>query len=143
MTITFFLALLSVQDVSWLTGCWELTRGKTHVVEQWTSSEGETLLGLSKTVSDGKTVDHEFLMIRKGEKGLEYVAKPSRQPEAVFTSIRVDANVVVFENPTHDFPTRITYKRQSNGGLLASIEGTMNGQQRTIEFPYRAAACGK
>lgn len=130
----------TIKDVGWLTGCWAFTRGSRHVTEQWTSPDGGTMLGVSRTVSNGKTTEYEFVIIREAGGRLEYVAKPSRQPEAVFTSVRVTNDEAIFENPRHDFPTRIHYRRQPDG-MLASVEGSINGNRRTIEFPYRAAPC--
>ena len=127
-------------DVAWMTGCWASTLNGRHVIEQWTAVEGGTLLGLSRTVAGGRTVEYEFLLIRAGAKGLEYVAKPSGQAEAVFTSTRVSPTEVVFENPTHDFPQRILYKRDGNS-LLAAVEGPRNGQTRRIEYPYLKTSC--
>ena len=131
---------LSVTDVGWLTGCWEFTRGSRHVSEQWTRADGGTMLGVSRTISNGRTVEYEFIVIRESGGKLEYVAKPSGQPEAVFTSVQVGAGEAIFENPAHDFPTRIRYRRQPDG-LVASIEGTLDGRPRTVEFPFRAASC--
>ena len=99
------------------------------------------MMGVSRTVNNGKTSEWEFLIIREGAKGLEYVAKPSGQPEATFTSTSVSSAEVVFENPAHDFPKKVSYKRDGDT-LVASIEGPMNGQTRRIEFPYKKAACG-
>jgi hypothetical protein len=132
----------SVSDLAWLSGCWELTRNTRHIVEHWTAPEGGTLIGMSRTVAAGKTTEYEFLMIQEGAAGLEYVAKPSGQAGATFTSTRVSADEVVFENPKHDFPTRIIYHRDANGGLLAAIEGPSNGKTQRIEFPYTKAVCG-
>jgi len=129
-----------VEDVGWLSGCWGLTRNGRHVIEQWTPPEGGTLVGLSRTVANGKTTEYEFLLIRAGANGLEYVAKPSGQAEAIFTSTRVTAIEAVFENPTHDFPKKIQYTRNGDT-LTAAIEGPMNGQTRRIEFPYTKAEC--
>jgi hypothetical protein len=131
----------SVEQLVWLTGCWEFTRGTRHVTEQWMRPEAGTLLGMSRTTSGGKTVEYEFLVIREGESGLEYVAKPSGQEEAVFTATRVAAREVVFENPKHDFPTRITYRASADGGLAASVEGDVKGQRQVLQFPYRAVQC--
>ena len=100
------------------------------------------MLGMSRTISGGKTVEYEFIVLRQGPQGLEYVARPSGQAEAVFKASRVSSSEVVFENPTHDFPTRITY-RHVNGGLKATIDGVMNGKPRVIDFAYTAATCSK
>ena len=138
-----FAALFStptVRDVTWIAGCWELTNGTRHIVEQWTAPEGATMMGVSRTVADGKTTEYEFLLIREGAHGLEYVAKPSAQSEATFTATRVSASEIVFENLAHDFPQRIIYRKEGNA-LKAAIEGPMNGQTRRIEFPYIRARC--
>lgn len=131
----------SVKDVAWIAGCWDSTRNGRHVAEHWMPPEGGTMMGVSRTTAGEKTTEWEFLIIRQGAKGLDYVAKPSRQPEATFTATRATANEVVFENPAHDFPKRIIYKRDGDA-LTASIEGPMNGQNRRIDFPYKKAACG-
>jgi hypothetical protein len=60
----------------------------------------------------------------------------------MFTSTRVDPREIVFENPAHDFPTRVTYSR-SDTGLLATISGEVNGKPRSVEFRYQPADCTK
>jgi hypothetical protein len=131
----------SVTDVAWLAGCWDSTRNGRRVVEHWLPPEGGTMMGVSRTTMGEKTIEWEFMIIRKGGTGLEYVAKPSRQPEATFIASRATANEVLFENPAHDFPQRVGYKRDGDT-LTAWIEGTAGGQNRRIEFPYTKAACG-
>ncbi|HVD94419.1 MAG TPA: DUF6265 family protein [Vicinamibacterales bacterium] len=138
---SLFQAAPSAKDVAWMSGCWDSTRNGRHVIEYWMPPEGGTLLGVSRTVANGKTTEWEFLMVREGDKGIEYVAKPSGQAEAVFVSTRVSPTEVVFENPTHDFPQRIIYKRDGDA-LIASIEGTRNGRLRRIDYPYTKATCG-
>jgi hypothetical protein len=146
MLVTAVVALFQaaapgVKDVEWIAGCWESTSSGRHIVEHWTSPEGGTMMGVSRTVVDGKTTEWEFLIIRSGARGLDYVAKPSGQPEATFTASRVSGTEVVFENLAHDFPTRIIYQRDGDT-LVASIEGPRNGQTRRIDFPYKKSACG-
>jgi hypothetical protein len=131
----------AVSDLAWISGCWETTRNGRHIVEHWSAPEGGTLMGMGRTVASGKTAEYEFLLIREGAAGLEYVAKPSGQAEAIFTSVKVSADEVVFENPQHDFPTRIIYRRGPNDGLTAAVEGPRNGKTQRIEYPYTRAAC--
>lgn len=130
-----------IGDVSWIAGCWGLDRGPRQVAEHWMAPGGGTMMGVSRTIAAGKTSEWEFLIIREAAGGLEYVAKPSGQAEAIFTARAAAATEVTFENPAHDFPKRIIYKRDGET-LTAAIEGPMNGQNRRIEFPYKKAACG-
>jgi len=134
----------TIADLAWLHGCWDLKQNGRHTMEQWSPPEGGTMIGMSRSVADGVTKEFEFLMIREGTDGrLEYVARPSGQAMAIFTSIRTSADEVVFENPQHDFPTRIIYRRNPDGSLLAAIEGDRGGQTKRIEYPYVAATCGR
>jgi hypothetical protein len=138
VTIASQSASNSVSDLGWLSGCWEYSAGSRNVTEFWLPPDGGTMMGLSRTVSGGKTVEHEFLLLRVGPRGIEYVARPSGQAEAVFTATKVGADEVVFENPAHDFPTRITY-RKTGSGVVATIDGMVKGKPRAIDFRYAPA----
>ena len=54
--------------------------------------------------------------------------------------MRGTSNEAVFENPAHDFPQRVIYKRDGDK-LNARIEGTKDGKTRGIDFPYTRIAC--
>jgi hypothetical protein len=124
----------SVNDVSWMAGCWAADRGGRQVVEAWIPPAGGTMMGVSRTVVNGKTVEWEFLVIRAGANGLQYVAKPSGQAEATFTATHVSSRQVDFEDPAHDFPQRIIYARDGDA-LTASLAGQMSGQARRLASP--------
>jgi uncharacterized protein DUF6265 len=133
-----------VQRLAWLQGCWRIDAANRIVEEQWSAPRGGTLLGTSRTVRDGKTIEHEFVIVREAADGrLAYEVSPSGRPVTVFTSISLDESAVVFENLQHDFPQRVAYQRKSDD-LLAWIEGPAKnapGQLRRIEYPYRKVAC--
>ena len=127
-------------DLAFMTGCWKFERGGRTVEEHWLAPAGGSLIGVSRTVAGGKTVDYEFLQIRDLADGLTYIAKPSRQPETSFKIASKTADEIVFENPAHDFPQRIRYRRGGDT-LHARIEGTMNGKPGAVDFPYARVAC--
>jgi hypothetical protein len=126
-----------VGQLAWLAGCWSQTRSNGVVEEHWMAPSGGSMLGMSRTVAGGKTVEYEFLRIADVDGRLSYVARPSGQAEAVFPLKAMETDSIVFENPTHDFPQRIIYRRQADGTVTARIEGTLNGQPRGRDFPYR------
>ena len=127
----------SLASLSWLAGNWRSAANGRELTEQWMLPAGGTMLGMSRTVVRGKTVDYEFLLLRETNGAIEFVAKPSGQAEATFKLIRASKAEVVFENPQHDFPQRIRYALQADGQLTAAIEGTQNGQPRRVEFQYQ------
>lgn len=130
----------TVNDLKFLTGTWTLERNGRVTTEHWMPPAGNTMLGLSRTVAGERTLEYEFLAILADGKGdIVYRAKPSGQAETDFKLAKVAKGEAVFENLAHDFPQRIIYRLQKDGGLLAAIEGTRGGQTRRIEFPYRRA----
>ena len=98
---------------------------------------GGTMLGMGRTVRGGKTTEFEFLQIREVNGKLAYVAKPSGQTESTFPVKSLTDAEVVFEDLAHDFPQRIIYRRQADGSLTASVEGTRNGLAGGIVYPYK------
>ena len=132
----------TINDLEWLKGCWSLNRNGRETTEHWLKPAGGTMLGISRTIADGKTVEFEFTQIRQEASGeIFFIAKPSGQPEASFKMIKGGANEVVFENPQHDFPQRVIYRRQSDGSLLGRIEGVSKGKEKSVDFPMTRARC--
>ncbi len=132
----------SVEDLVWLAGCWASVGSEAGSGEQWTVPAGKTLLGVSRTVKNSKTVAYEFLRIRETDAGdIEHIANPSGQSEASFLMVRLSEREVVFENPAHDFPQRIIYRLEAEGSLVARIEGEVNGEVRTVDFPMKRVDC--
>ena len=102
------------------------------------------MLGLSRTIAGGKTVEFEFMQIREETNGeIHFIAKPSGQPETTFKLIKGSAREVIFENPQHDFPQRVIYRLESDGSLVGRIEGVSKGQERSVDFPMSRARCNE
>ncbi len=131
----------TVDRLGWLAGCWQGDSGERRYREQWMKPEGGTMLGMSRTVSGGKTVEHEFVEIREQDGAVFYVAKPSGQEGDSFRLVESGEGTAVFENPEHDFPQRILYRLEADGRLAAAIEGTQGGKTRRVDFPMRRVPC--
>ena len=131
----------TIDDAAWLAGCWTREGNGRQYDEQWMKPAGGTMLGMSRTVSKGRTSAWEFLQLREEDGQVFYVAKPSNQQEARFKLTEARDGFLRFENPDHDFPKVITYTRGADGALLAQIQGPMNGQTRTIDFPMTRGGC--
>jgi hypothetical protein len=132
----------AVANLSWLAGCWASVGGEFGTGEVWTPPAGGTMLGLSRTVRDGRTVEFEFMQIREIAPGqLAFVAHPSGQAEAAFPLVRSGPRELVFEDPAHDFPQRVIYRLLEPDRLHARIEGTVKGEDRGVDFLMQRAAC--
>jgi hypothetical protein len=129
-----------VASVAWLQGCWQMTAGDRVVEEQWMAPRAGVMLEMGRTVRGTQLIEYEWVLLRDHDGVLEYEAHPSGQPASVFSAHTATPTEVVFENPAHDFPQRVGYRRDGDS-LLGWIDGTAKGKSRRVEFPYRRVAC--
>jgi hypothetical protein len=125
----------TLADLSWMSGDWQTAPGgRRQIEEHWTTAAGGTMMGVSRTVAGDKTVEFEYLRIEQREDGIYYVAHPkARCPGTDFKLTRASATEAVFENPQHDFPKRIIY-RKTDDGLTASIDAGEGSKGMSFVF---------
>ncbi|MBI1686667.1 DUF6265 family protein [Caulobacter hibisci] len=131
-----------IDQAAFLAGCWRQDQPNGVVEEQWLAPGGGMMLGMSRTVRDGKARGWEFTRIQVVDGRLTFIALPSGQPEGAFPLKSAADGELVFENPAHDFPQRVIYRRQGPDGLLGRIEGEIDGKARSIDFPYNRCTSG-
>jgi hypothetical protein len=131
-----------IDDFAWLAGGWKFEHGGMTTEENWIAPSGKTMLAVGRTVKGDATVFFEFLRLEARKDGsVVYVAHPAgRSPGTEFKLTKWDGHEAVFENPEHDFPTRIRYVKNDDGSLTASVEGERNGKPAREEFPYKRIA---
>lgn len=128
----------TITDLKWFSGYWEMVKGERKTEEFWFPPTGNTLLGVSKTVKNGKLTEHEFMKIEQDSIGdIYYRVIPSSQQLTSFKLIVHDGNKVVFENLQNDFPQRIVYEQTNTDSLHARIEGSNDGKLFIVYFPFR------
>lgn len=130
--------------LDWLAGCWQGGDGGQVIEEHWMAPRGGMLVGVSRTVTTGRTTAYEFLLIREQDAGLVYVVRPAGREEATFTLVRGAtklAREAVFERIGSTFPQRVIYRQQPDGSLYARLEGIQEGVTRAVDIPMRRAEC--
>jgi len=148
MMLAIVLAL-TLQDIGWLAGEWQLTSATTCVEEYWTASSNNMLVGMSRTVAAGRTTSFEFMRIEARPDGIYYVAQPGGRPPVDFKLASESASELVFVNPGHaGHLKKVIYRREADGRLTARIEGENGGKAFSEDYPYRrpsnsaASRCG-
>jgi hypothetical protein len=130
-----------LERLAWLQGCWESVTPRRVIEEYWTAPRGGTMLGTGRTLRGDSLVEYELVLLRAKEGRLVYEAHPSGQPSAVFPAREVTDSSVLFENPAHDYPQRVGYRKLGADSLLAWIDGTVGGTARRVDFPYARTRC--
>jgi hypothetical protein len=132
---------LTVADIGWLAGQWQLTSADRCVEEQWTAPSSNMLVGMSRTVAAGRTTSFEFVRIEARADGIYYVAQPGGKPPVDFKLASDSASELVFVNPGHaDRLKKVIYRRGADGNLTARIEGENNGTPFSEDYAYRRIA---
>ena len=126
----------TINELSWMAGDWQTAPGgRRQIEEHWTGVAGGTMMGMSRTVAGEKTVEFEYLRIEQRADGIYYVAHPkARCPATDFKLTKASATEAVFENPQHDFPKRIIYRKSGADSLTASIDGGEGSKAMTFSF---------
>lgn len=123
-------------DLAWMAGHWAATVGDVSMEEAWIGPQGGVMLGVHRNVRVGGTAFFEYLRIEDRGGQVVYIASPMGRGATEFTLVLVENRRVVFENPAHDFPQRIIYRREGDT-LSARAEGLVDGQSRADEWEWR------
>lgn len=131
-------AMLADDPLDWIQGDWCANAGEERIEEHWLPAHGGLRLGLSRTLKGPRTSSFEFLRIDVVDGVATYIGQPEGTPPTAFKRTAGGKNWVRFENPQHDFPKRIEYRRTGNA-LHAEIAGPgEEGKEIVIPFDYTA-----
>lgn len=132
----------AIDKAAWLTGCWEAKNDRRTIIEMWMAPAGGLMLGGSRTVlANGTVREFEHSRMRAVGDTIIYTALPSGQNTTDFKGVPGDG-VLTIENPKHDFPTRITYRKIGSDSANARVEGPgQGGAMRGFDVPMKKVAC--
>jgi len=131
--------------LAWLEGCWLGNVNQREFREQWLPLRGGILIGAGQSVLRGKMQDYEFLRIEPRADGVFFSQFSGDLKE---TSFKLDSKVdddkdtiFTFANTTDSFPSRLIYRRGTEGWLYETIEGKTKGATRQVIYPLRRIDC--
>ena len=127
-----------LKKLDWLVGTWEQTLPDGIVTEIWTKENDSTFSGKSYFIKEKDTIHLESIILSQKKEDLLYIPTVAGQnnDEPVTFKLTSDAdNTFTFENPTHDYPQKINYKKISSDRLIATISGKQQGKQTQESYP--------
>ncbi len=128
-----------IDGFQWLLGSWQNLSVDGNTYETWALLNDSTLSGKGLVIKDKDTLFSESITLFQQGEDVFYSPIVSDQNEGKSISFKLTShtnNQFIFENLTHDFPTKITYTQVSPDSLLAEISGLMDGEMRTEKFPF-------
>lgn len=128
-----------LEKMNWLVGQWENKIPQGLLTEVWTKDNDSTFSGKSYFIKEQKdTIHYETIVLRQVKDDLIYQAtvKGQNNDEPVDFKLTSDTdNNFVFENPKHDYPQKIVYKKVKDNSLVATISGLQQGKQSSESYP--------
>lgn len=125
-------------NLGWLAGHWVREGTDGWAQESWTAPRGGVMLGTGLTGKGSVAKSFEFMRIAESpETGrLIFWGSPGGKDPVAFPMVTGGRQEVTFENPKHDYPTRISYKRRGEV-LTATTSGA--GGSNPQAWRYRRA----
>lgn len=126
-------------QLKWMQGVWKINTSGGVIMEEWKITNDSTLSGKSFFVKNNTdTVPQEKieLVFRNGNwHYIPTVKNQNNNQPVAFKVILIKGTEFISENPAHDFPQRIAYRRIGSF-LYASIEGNRNGKYSKQNFDF-------
>src|SRR6476620_6834450 len=127
-----------LKKMDWLIGTWEQKLPEGILSEEWKKENDSTYSGKSFFIKEKDTIHMESIVLTQKNDELLYIptVKGQNNDEPVTFKLTSDTeNSYSFENPSHDYPQKITYKKVSDNNLLATISGKQNGKTSQESYP--------
>ena len=127
---------LDFKKVEWLIGTWNRTNiskpGKTSH-ERWVKASDNELRGWGVSMQGADTIFVEKTSIVWKDNALYYVADvPDNKDVVYFKFTSVTENGFVCENPTHDFPKKISYQLEGT-----KLKAQISGDGKAIDYLFK------
>ncbi len=132
-------ACSTLAGMHWLLGAWRAEGEQVFTDESWTQVSPSTFEGRGEATvkASGEKQGLETLRLVEMSGGIYYIAKVGHNALPIaFQAIHCSDDSAVFENPQHDFPKRLAYRRKGADGLVVEVsDGAAKGF--ALEFTRR------
>ena len=123
------------KKLTWIIGEWNRTNmkpGRTST-ETWIQKSPTEMVGWGITLKGSDTVAIEKFKLVVKDHDIFYVADvPENKGPVYFKLISVTDDGFACENPDHDFPKKIAYKKQDD-----TLVATISGDGKSMDFAFQ------
>lgn len=130
-----------LEKMNWLLGNWENEMPEGVLTETWTKENDSTFSGTTYFIINKKdTVHSETIILKQLNDELVYrpTVKGQNNDEPVDFKLSSETeNSFSFENPKHDYPQKIVYKKVNETSLVATISGMQQGKESIESYEMK------
>jgi hypothetical protein len=129
-----------LEKANWFLGEWKNPTPNAHFTENWIKKNDSTFSAQSFVTIKKDTVFYENIVLEQKNDSLFYIVSVKDQNKGKPVSFYLSSsssNRLVFENPKHDYPNKISYTKITNDSVFAEIFGTQNGKEMREAFPMK------
>jgi hypothetical protein len=126
-----------LEKADWLLGSWENSSEQGTMTETWMKDHANAYSAKTYLVIGKDTVFRELSKLEETGSNLQCVISiegENDEEPVVFKMTKQEEQLMIFENPEHDFPTAIRYEHKGDS-VIAEISGMQNGKFTTQKFP--------
>lgn len=129
-----------IKASQWLLGTWTQQSEQGVLQETWKAVNDSTFEGTSYFIKEKDTLHNETIVLQQKGDNLFYNAtiKGENNDEAIpFVLTSSTDKKLVFENPKHDYPKKISYTLFNKDRLVAEISGVQLGKASSEKFEMK------
>ncbi len=129
-----------MDKAAWLLGTWEDRSTNGFFTESWVKQNDSLFVGKGSMVMGKDTVFKELLAIKQRGADLFYIPTVADQNGGKPIEFKLTSSTkeqLVFENPAHDFPQKISYTQRGKNALVAEVSGVEKGVARSEKFEMK------
>jgi len=129
-----------LEKMSWLEGSWENNLPEGTLTETWQKTNDSTYSGKTLFIKEKDTIHFEEIVLSQKGETLFYTptVKGQNNDEPIeFKLTNSTENEFTFENPKHDYPQKIAYKKLNANNLVATISGKQQGKPSSESYPMK------
>jgi len=146
LTILTFISCQKSKDVSkivvadWLIGKWENNSAIGNLSETWTKVNDSIYEGESFFIKGKDTLHFEKIQMKQKGEDLFYIATIKGQNKDKAVTFKHNDTIkkqLVFENPKHDFPQKISYSQITKDSIIIQISGIQQGKASSERYSMK------
>ncbi|WP_281234638.1 DUF6265 family protein [Flavobacterium gelatinilyticum] len=131
----------NISKADWFIGEWGNKSAEGELTERWRKENDSVYFGESYfVVGEKDTVFGEHVHLEDAGGKLAFIVTVPGQNDELpvrFEMTSSTENKIVFENPKHDYPSKIVYEKVGNDSMVAEIFGIKKGKPASELFKMK------